>query len=67
MGMDKPRSDTDTKPETSSPHRVAIPIELGWLRILVNSKKENCHNNTVTLIKVILTNTDCLLLTVHQV
>jgi hypothetical protein len=66
MGMEKPRSDTDSKPETCSPQRVAIPIELGWLRILVNSTNYNFYNNIITLIKFVLTNTNYLL-TVYQV
>jgi len=65
MGMEKPRSDKDSKPETSSPQSVAIPIELGWLQILVNSTNDNCHN-IIALIKVVLTNTNCLL-TVYQI
>ena len=62
MGMEKPRSDTDSNPETSSPQRVAIPNELGWLQILVNSTNDNCRNSIITLIRVVLTNKNCLLL-----
>jgi len=56
MGMEKTCSDTGSKPETSSPQRVAITNELGWLRILVNSTNDNFHNSIITLIKVVLTN-----------
>jgi hypothetical protein len=65
-GYGKPRSDTDSKPETSSPQRVAIQNEIGWLWILDKSTNNNWHNSIITLIKVVLTNKNCLL-TVYQV
>jgi hypothetical protein len=66
MGMEKPRSDTDSNLETSSQQRVAIPNELGWPRILVNLTNDNCHNSNITLIKVVQTDRHCLL-TAYQV
>ena len=56
MGMEKPRSDTDSNPETSSHSELLYRMELGWLRILVNNTSDNCHNSIITLGKVVLRN-----------